>query len=66
MTHFGDDVLEVSLAPGLGGVLHHGERGVVELLVLVVQEHQLRPQVRVLRGAEDLEETKKDDNCSAL
>lgn len=54
--YLGDDVFEVALPPRLGGVLHHGERGVVVLLVLVVQEHQLRPQVRVLGGAQDLHE----------
>jgi hypothetical protein len=48
VTYLGNDILEVALPPCLGGVGHHGERCVVVLLVLVVQEHQLSPQVRLL------------------
>ena len=57
--HLGDDVLEVGLAPGLCGVGHHGQHGVVVLLVLVVQEHQLGPQVSLFGGAENLERNEK-------
>ena len=46
--YLGDDVFELALLPGVCGVVHHGDDGVVELLVLVVQEDQLRPQVGLL------------------
>lgn len=52
--HLRDDVLEVALAPGLGRVRHHGEHCVVVLLVLVVEEHQLAPQVRGFGSSQDL------------
>ncbi len=42
------DVLEVAVLPGGGRVRDHDERGVVELVVLHVQEHQLRPVVVLL------------------
>ena len=44
----GDNVLELALPPRLCGMGHHGEDGVVILLVLVVQEHKLWPQVSLL------------------
>ena len=46
--YLGDDVFELALLPGVRGVAHHGDDGVVELLVLVVQEDQLGPQVCLL------------------
>ena len=46
--YLGDDILEVALPPGLGGMGHHGQGRVVILLILVIQEHQLGPQVRLL------------------
>ena len=49
-----DDVFELALLPGVGGVAHHGDDGVVVLLVLVVQEHKLRPQVGLLRRPQHL------------
>ena len=52
--HLGDDVLEVALLPRVRRVVHHGDDRVVELLVLVVQEHELRPQMRLLGSAQDL------------
>ena len=52
--HLGDDLLEEAFPPGLGGVGHHGEDGIVVLLVLVVEEDQLRPQVGLLYCTEDL------------
>ena len=39
----GQDVRKMPLSPGLCGVNHHGEGGVVELLVLVMEEDQLCP-----------------------
>ena len=41
-------VLEVRLSPRLRGMRHHGEYCVVELLVFVVQEDELRPKVGLL------------------
>ena len=52
--HLRDHVLEVVLAPRLGRVSDHGRDRVVVLLVLVVEEDQLRPQVRLLGGAQHL------------
>ena len=52
--HLCDDVLEEGLLPSLGGVGHHGEDRVVILLILVVEEHQLRPEVSLLCCSEDL------------
>jgi hypothetical protein len=52
--HLRDDVLEVGLAPRLRGVCHHGERRVVVLLVLVVQEDQLCPQVGLFSSTKNL------------
>ena len=49
-----DDILEVALPPGVGGVGHHGDDGVVKLLVLVVEEYKLRPQVSLLSCTQDL------------
>ena len=46
--NFGDDILEKSLLPTWCRMCHHCLYGVVVLLVLVVQEHQLRPQVGLL------------------
>ena len=54
MAYLGDDVFELALLPGIGGVAHHGDDGVVVLLVLVIQEHQLRPQVGLLRRPQHL------------
>lgn len=35
----------MTFSPGLRWVLHHRQHGVVVLLILVVEEHQLSPQV---------------------
>lgn len=48
------DLLELVVLPCVGGALHHGEGGVVELVVLDVEEDELRPEVSLLRGANDL------------
>ena len=53
MAYLRDDVLEVRLSPRLRGMRHHGEHCVVELLVFVVQEDELRPEVGLLRCAQD-------------
>ena len=53
--NFSDDVLEMALFPGLGRVVHHGDDGVIKLLVFVVQEHQLCPQVGLFRCSQDLQ-----------
>ena len=52
--YLGDDVFELPLLPGICRVVHHGDDGIVELLVLVVQEDQLGPQVSLLRRSQDL------------
>ena len=52
--HLGDDFLEEALLPGLCGMGHHGQGRVVVLLILVVKEHQLRPQVSLLRSSQHL------------
>lgn len=53
----GDDVFEQALLPGIGRMVHHGDDGVVVLLVLVVEEHQLGPEVGLLRCPENLRHT---------
>ncbi len=49
----------MALTPSFGGMTHHGQNSVVILLVLVVQEHQLGPQVGVLSSAQNLWKKKK-------
>ena len=44
-------------SPGLSGVLHHGLRSIVVLFVLVVEEHQFRPQVGLFSRTQNLQET---------
>lgn len=46
--YLGDDVLELTLFPGVCGMAHHGDNGVIKLFILVVQENQLCPQVSLL------------------
>ena len=60
--HLGDDVLEVGLAPSLGGVSHHGQGGVVVLLVLVVQEDQLCPQMGLFSSTKNLRHRNRNYN----
>ena len=52
--HLCDDLFEEALPPGLGGVGDHGQDGVVVLLVLVIEEDQLGPQVCLLCCTQDL------------
>ena len=47
-----DHLLEAALLPCHAGVLAHGVDGVVKLLILLVQEHKLVPQVCLLGGAQ--------------
>ena len=60
--HLRDDVFEVGLAPGLRGVCHHGQGGIVVLFILVVQEDQFGPQVGLFSSAKNLKENFVD--CS--
>lgn len=53
-SYLGNDVLELPFPPGISGVTDHGKEGTVVLLVLVLEEHQLRPQVRLLCGSQHL------------
>ena len=38
--HLGDYILECALLPGLRGVGHHGQHGIVVFLVLIIEEDQ--------------------------
>merc|ERR1719320_2227196 len=49
-----NDVLKMPLPPSLCRVRHHGKHCVVVLLVLVVQEDQLSPEVRLLCSSQHL------------
>ena len=46
--HLSDDILEVRLFPGVSGMIHHGDDCIVVLLILVIQEYQLTPKMRLL------------------
>ena len=50
---FGDYVFELSLLPGICWMIHHGDDGIVILLILVVQEDQLGPQVSLFCCSQD-------------
>lgn len=52
--YLGNNVFELALLPGIRWVVHHGDDGVVVLLVLVIEEHQLPPEVGLLRCPENL------------
>ena len=52
--NLGDDVLELHMLPGIGGVVDHGEGSVVVLVVVDVQEGELGPLLIGLTGADDL------------
>lgn len=57
--HLGDHLLEETLLPRLRGVCHHGEGGVIILLVLVVEEDKLRPQMCLLSSSQNLNNERK-------
>lgn len=48
LVHLCDDIFELALFPGVCWVVHHGDDSIVILLVLVVQKHQLCPEVGLL------------------
>lgn len=52
--YLGDDVFELALLPGICRVVHHGDDGVVVLLVFVIQEDKFGPQVSLLCCSQDL------------
>ena len=52
--HPDDDVLELGVLVRVRGSLHHREGGVVKLVVLDVQEHELRPQMGLLGRSDHL------------
>ena len=52
--HLCHHVLEMALLPGLRGVGHHRQDSIVVLLVLVVEEDKLRPEVGLLSSTENL------------
>ena len=47
-THLCDDILELTLLPGLRRMSHHRQHCIVVFLVLVIEEDQLRPKVGLL------------------
>ena len=49
-----NDVLERVVLPRIGRALHHRQSGVVPLVVVAVQEHQLGPQIGLLRCTDHL------------
>jgi len=52
--YLGDDILKVALFPRIRRVVHHRYDGVVVLLVFVVEEHQLGPQVGLVGRSQNL------------
>lgn len=52
--YLGDNVFELALLPGISWVAHHGDDGIVIFLILVVEEHQLCPEVGLLCCPENL------------
>ena len=50
----GNDVLELSFPPGVSRVIDHGKDGIVILLILVIEEHQLCPEMRLLCRSQHL------------
>lgn len=62
--YLGDNVFELALLPGVGRVVHHGDDGVVVLLVLVIEEHQLRPQVGLFCCPENLKHTHRTQSVN--
>jgi len=63
VSHLRDDVLEVTLLPRVRRVVHHRYDRVVVLLVFVVQEYKLRPQVRLVGGAQHLNTERHRQSC---
>ena len=49
-----DNFFELRFFPCLRGVTHHCDHHIVILLILVIQEHQLWPQVGLLSCSENL------------
>jgi hypothetical protein len=42
------------MLPGVGCTLHHGQRRIVPLVIVAVQEDELRPQMRFFAGSDHL------------
>ena len=64
--HLRDDVLEVALLPRVRRVVHHRYDRVVILLVLVVQEYELRPQVSLVCCSKHLHCTTSTCSCTPV
>ena len=56
--YFWNNVFEKPFFPSICWMRHHCENGVVILLVFIVKENQLCPQMRLLCCPEDLSEYK--------
>lgn len=52
--HLDDGLLEALMLPRVRRPLHHGQRGIVILVVVGVQEDELRPQMRFLARCDEL------------
>ena len=52
--HLDDNLLELVVLPCVRRALHHRKRGVVELVVVNVQEDELGPEMSLLSRANDL------------
>lgn len=50
----GNDILELPFPPGVSRVIDHGKDGIVILLILVIEEHQLCPEMRLLCRSQHL------------
>ena len=64
VSNFGNNVLEVGLLPGFSGMGHHGQDSVVILFILVVQEHQLRPEMGLFCSTQYLREGRREKDSS--
>lgn len=54
LSYLGNDILELPFSPGISRVTDHGENDIVILLVLIIEKHQLCPEVCLLRGSQHL------------
>lgn len=57
-TYLGDDIFELPFLPCIGGMIHHGDYGIIIFFILVIQEHQLCPKMSLFCSSQHLH--KKD------
>ena len=60
-THLSNNIFEVAFSPCICRMCHHGYYSVIILLVLVVEEHQLSPQMSLLGCTKYLSQSDKDN-----